>query len=59
MRGLAEARYTVTGPWSDPQMELVGARASDANSDEAGEADSAGPDNPLHDSPAGDQGPAP
>jgi len=31
MRGLAEARYTVTGPWSDPQMELVGARASEAD----------------------------
>ncbi len=32
MRGLAEARYTVTGPWSEPQMELVEARASEAAS---------------------------
>jgi len=31
MRGLAEARYTVTGPWNEPKMELVGARAGDTD----------------------------
>jgi uncharacterized protein YhdP len=42
MRGLAEARYTVTGPWSDPQMELVEARASEASA--ATDSDSPPPD---------------
>ncbi len=37
MRGLAEARYTVTGSWSDPHMELVSARASDDTVGESGE----------------------
>jgi len=36
MRGLAEASYTITGPWSEPQMELVGARASGGNSEASG-----------------------
>ncbi|MEN1727284.1 MAG: YhdP family protein [Pseudomonadota bacterium] len=36
MRGLAEARYTVTGPWTEPQMELVGARASDVDEESDG-----------------------
>ena len=29
LRGVAEVRYAVTGPWSDPQVALVGARVSD------------------------------
>lgn len=27
LQGIAEARYRVTGPWADPTVELVGARA--------------------------------
>jgi len=37
MRGLAEARYTVTGPWAEPRIELVGARATDADEGAAAE----------------------
>ncbi|OAB57819.1 hypothetical protein AY599_03885 [Leptolyngbya valderiana BDU 20041] len=33
MRGLAEARYTVTGPWTEPRIELVGARATETDDD--------------------------
>jgi len=29
LRGLAEARYTVTGPWDEPFIELVEARVAD------------------------------
>jgi uncharacterized protein (TIGR02099 family) len=37
MRGLAEARYTVTGPWTEPLIELVGARAAEADDSAAAE----------------------
>jgi uncharacterized protein (TIGR02099 family) len=29
LQGIAEARYRVTGPWGDPEVELVGARAAE------------------------------
>jgi len=45
MRGLAEARYTVTGPWSEPQMELVEARVSEADP-ETSSTDNANPRSP-------------
>ncbi|MDZ7790227.1 MAG: AsmA-like C-terminal region-containing protein [Xanthomonadales bacterium] len=29
LQGIAEARYRVTGPWADPNVELIGARAAE------------------------------
>ncbi|MGY6630039.1 MAG: YhdP family protein [Wenzhouxiangella sp.] len=34
LRGIAEARYSVTGPWDDPLIELVEARVTDEQGDE-------------------------
>jgi uncharacterized protein YhdP len=34
LRGLAEARYSVTGPWDDPRIELVEARVTDEEGQE-------------------------
>ncbi len=42
LRGVAEARYSVTGSWDDPQIELVEARVTD----EAGEETIIGPPQP-------------
>lgn len=42
LRGIAEARYTVTGPWHEPLIELVEARVTD----EAGEETVIGPPPP-------------
>jgi uncharacterized protein (TIGR02099 family) len=35
LRGLAEARYSVTGPWDDPRIELIEARVTDEQGEEA------------------------
>jgi uncharacterized protein (TIGR02099 family) len=35
LRGIAEARYSVTGPWDDPVISLVEARVTDEEGDEA------------------------
>lgn len=35
LRGVAEARYSVTGPWDDPMIELIQARVTDEAGDEA------------------------
>ncbi|MGY6588858.1 MAG: YhdP family protein [Wenzhouxiangella sp.] len=34
LRGIAEARYAVTGPWDDPLIELVEARVTDEQGEE-------------------------
>ncbi|TVR96609.1 MAG: TIGR02099 family protein [Wenzhouxiangellaceae bacterium] len=45
LRGIAEARYSVTGPWDDPRIELVQARVTD----EEGEEEIIGPPAPRAD----------
>ncbi len=35
LRGIAEARYTVTGPWDEPRIELFEARVTDEGGAEA------------------------
>ncbi len=35
LRGVAEARYAVTGPWDEPRIELIQARVTDEAGDEA------------------------
>ena len=34
LRGIAEARYSVTGPWDDPLIELIEARVTDEQGEE-------------------------